>query len=169
MAFIFGRSGAYGRGGGIRAILRREAEAVTAVQRAAERRGLQQQDAKQRGENAGARPRNRGLGLGSEFLKQGRISRGECATVRAARTRVNVRYLKAPRQSAARCIHGMESNSASQGAAEESLGARQSPRGDSEPPELTFGPFGMAVRLNWLVRKKRRRNTSSHFRISERS
>jgi hypothetical protein len=36
----------------------------------------------------------------------------------------------------------------SQASGEESLGARQSPRGDSEPPELTFGPFGSAERLN---------------------
>lgn len=30
----------------------------------------------------------------------------------------------------------------------ESLGARQSPRGDSEPPVPTFGAFGMHERLN---------------------
>ena len=30
-------------------------------------------------------------------------------------------------------------------------GARQSPRGDSEPPEEIFGPLGSAERLNWLV------------------
>ena len=34
--------------------------------------------------------------------------------------------------------------------ASESLGARQSPRGDSEPPLPTLGPFGTADRLNWL-------------------
>ncbi|KAG0920958.1 hypothetical protein G6F31_020519 [Rhizopus arrhizus] len=39
----------------------------------------------------------------------------------------------------------------------ESLGARQSPRGDSEPPDPTFGAFGTQVRLNWLVRKNRSR------------
>jgi hypothetical protein len=55
----------------------------------------------------------------------------------------------------------MRSRSASQALASPSLGARQSPRGDSEPPELTFGPFGMADRLNWLVAKKRRTNTRS--------
>ena len=54
-------------------------------------------------------------------------------------------------------------------AALESEGARQSPRGDSEPPAETFGPFGMADRLNWLKAKKRRRNTSSQRRISGRS
>src|SRR6266702_3578534 len=61
------------------------------------------------------------------------------------------------------------SRSSSQAAALESDGARQSPRGDSEPPDDTFGPFGMAERLNWLKAKKRRRNTSSQRRISGRS
>jgi len=41
----------------------------------------------------------------------------------------------------------------------ESDGARQSPRGDSEPPEETWGPFGMAGRVNWLVAKNRTTNT----------
>jgi hypothetical protein len=36
-----------------------------------------------------------------------------------------------------------------------SLGARQSPRGDSEPPEPIFGELGTQDRLNWLVVKKR--------------
>jgi len=45
--------------------------------------------------------------------------------------------------------------SANHVAALESLGARQSPRGESEPPEPTLGPFGMAERLNWLIWKKR--------------
>src|SRR3954471_19603168 len=49
------------------------------------------------------------------------------------------------------------SSSPSQTTASESLGARQSPRGDSEPPEPTFGPFGTQERLNWLVLKKRQR------------
>ena len=49
-----------------------------------------------------------------------------------------------------------------------SEGARQSPRGESDPPEPTFGALGRALRLNWLVWKKRRRNTSSHLRISAR-
>ena len=44
-------------------------------------------------------------------------------------------------------------------------GARQSPRGDSDPPDEIFGPLGTAERLNWLV-KKRRRNSASHLRIS---
>src|SRR5262249_33902224 len=39
--------------------------------------------------------------------------------------------------------------------ASESLGARQSPRGEREPPDPTFGPFGIAERLNWLILKKR--------------
>ena len=57
----------------------------------------------------------------------------------------------------------------SQALALPSDGARQSPRGDSEPPALTFGPFGIAERLNWLNAKKRRRNTSSQWRIVARS
>src|SRR5205823_14681224 len=44
-------------------------------------------------------------------------------------------------------------------------GARQSPRGESEPPEPTLGALGIALRLYWLVWKKRRRNTPSHLRI----
>src|ERR1051325_311328 len=60
-------------------------------------------------------------------------------------------------------------NSCSHTSASESLGARQSPRGESEPPEPTFGPLGMAERLNWLILKKRKRNTSSHFLIVGRS
>ena len=28
-------------------------------------------------------------------------------------------------------------------------GARQSPRGERDPPFDTFGPFGIAERLNW--------------------
>ncbi len=39
-------------------------------------------------------------------------------------------------------------SSASQVVASESLGARQSPRGDSEPPEPTLGPLGTQLRLN---------------------
>src|SRR6185312_8046167 len=60
-------------------------------------------------------------------------------------------------------------SSASQAAALPSDGARQSPRGLSDPPELIFGPFGTAERLNWLNAKNRFRNTSSHWRISARS
>ena len=59
--------------------------------------------------------------------------------------------------------------SSSQTVAGESLGARQSLRGDSDPPEPTFGPFGIAERLNWLPWKKRCRNTSSQRRIVARS
>ena len=43
---------------------------------------------------------------------------------------------------------GTFSSSASQAAASPSLGARQSPRGESEPPEPTFGAFGTQERLN---------------------
>ena len=46
-------------------------------------------------------------------------------------------------------------NSSSQAVASPSLGARQSERGDSEPPEPTLGALGRAERLNWLVWKKR--------------
>src|SRR5579863_6690729 len=58
------------------------------------------------------------------------------------------------------------SSSSSHTAACESDGARQSPRGDNEPPEEIFGPFGKAERLNWLCSKKRRRNTRSQALIS---
>ena len=40
--------------------------------------------------------------------------------------------------------------SSSQARADMSDGARQSPRGDSEPPCDTLGPLGIADRLNWL-------------------
>src|SRR5205085_3440943 len=67
-------------------------------------------------------------------------------------------------------LSGMfRSSSSSHTAACESEGARQSPRGDSEPPEEIFGPFGSAERLNWLCSKKRRRNTRSHCLILGRS
>ncbi len=42
------------------------------------------------------------------------------------------------------------SSSSSQASAWLSLGARQSLRGESEPPEPTFGAFGSVDRLNWL-------------------
>lgn len=54
-------------------------------------------------------------------------------------------------------------SSSSQAAACASEGARQSPRGDRAPPDDTFGPLGMADRLNCEVRKKRSRKTPSHF------
>src|SRR5438309_5833391 len=56
-------------------------------------------------------------------------------------------------------------SSASHRSALPSEGARQSPRGDSEPPDEIFGPLGSAERLNWLV-KKRRRKSVIHLRIS---
>ena len=61
---------------------------------------------------------------------------------------------------------GTESKSASHTTADPSDGARQSPRGDSEPPDDTFGPFGIADRLNWLKPKKRRTNTANQPLIS---
>jgi hypothetical protein len=42
----------------------------------------------------------------------------------------------------------MDSASASQAATEASLGMRQSPRGESEPPDPTFGASGTQSRLN---------------------
>src|SRR5439155_26433027 len=57
------------------------------------------------------------------------------------------------------------SRSWSHGAAPLSDGARQSLRGDSEPPEPTFGAFGSAERLNWLWRKNRSRKTPSQRAI----
>jgi len=46
-------------------------------------------------------------------------------------------------------------SSSSHTSASESLGARQSLRGERDPPDPTLGPFGMAVRLNWLILKNR--------------
>ncbi|MOA67926.1 hypothetical protein D3C78_1953050 [compost metagenome] len=43
---------------------------------------------------------------------------------------------------------GMRSASRIHTTDSESLGARQSPRGDSEPPDPTLGEFGTQVRLN---------------------
>src|SRR6185503_9990747 len=60
-------------------------------------------------------------------------------------------------------------NSFNHSPASASLGARQSPRGDKDPPEPTFGPFGIAERLNWLVLKKRCRKTRIHFLMVARS
>jgi hypothetical protein len=59
----------------------------------------------------------------------------------------------------------LAANSANQTLAFASEGARQSPRGDNEPPEDIFGPFGSAERLNWLA-KNLRRNSASHCLIS---
>lgn len=43
----------------------------------------------------------------------------------------------------------LRSISSSQIRADMSDGARQSPRGESAPPDDTFGPLGNAERLNW--------------------
>ena len=61
---------------------------------------------------------------------------------------------------------GIVAISSSQIRADMSEGARQSPRGDSDPPADTFGPLGIAERLNWLNSKNRCANTSSQCRIS---
>src|SRR5690606_25874784 len=50
-----------------------------------------------------------------------------------------------------------------------SLGARQSPRGESAPAVETFGPLGIALRLNWLNPKNRSRKLSSQRLIVARS
>jgi hypothetical protein len=50
---------------------------------------------------------------------------------------------------------GMPFAFSSHTAASLSLGARQSPRGESDPPEPTLGPLGTQERLNWLVWKNR--------------
>src|SRR4029077_20286428 len=60
---------------------------------------------------------------------------------------------------------GTVSTAASQTSGLPSEGARQSPRGDREPPDEILGPLGRAERLNWLP-KKRRRNSSSQWWIS---
>ncbi len=56
---------------------------------------------------------------------------------------------------------GTLSRSASHRSADVSDGARQSPRGDSDPPRTTFGPLGSAERLNWAKPKNRLQNTAS--------
>jgi hypothetical protein len=60
----------------------------------------------------------------------------------------------------------MDRSSSSQIRADMSDGARQSPRGDSDPPADTLGPLGSAERLNWLNAKNRCTKTSSQWRIS---
>ena len=54
----------------------------------------------------------------------------------------------------AHCWPGIRSMSASQSLDDASEGIRQSPRGDSDPPATTFGPFGNADRLNWLAKNR---------------
>ena len=61
---------------------------------------------------------------------------------------------------------GTISNALSHAVASPSLGARQSPRGDSEPPEPTFGALGIAVRLYWLSLKNRYRKVRKCFLMS---
>src|SRR5207245_8944804 len=67
-----------------------------------------------------------------------------------------------------RYFAGTSSRLRSHASALPSEGARQSPRGESEPPEPTFGAFGTALRLYWLIWKKRLRNTPSHLRMRAR-
>ena len=65
-------------------------------------------------------------------------------------------------------LSGTASSSASQTSGLPSDGARQSPRGDSEPPEEIFGPLGRAERLNWLVKKRRRNSASQLLDLAQR-
>src|SRR5437763_902650 len=51
------------------------------------------------------------------------------------------------------------------GRQEQTYRGERPPRGDNEPPEPTFGAFGIAERLNWLA-WKRCRNTPSQCLIS---
>src|SRR5438067_8164589 len=75
-----------------------------------------------------------------------------------------------PKLRAGHSLSGIfRSSSASHTSACESDGARQSPRGDSEPPDEIFGPFGSAERLNWLCSKKRFTKTRCQLLISRRS
>ena len=60
-----------------------------------------------------------------------------------------------PPRSGYRSLSGMPFAFSNHAAASLSLGARQSPRGESDPPEPTLGPLGMQERLNWLVWKNR--------------
>src|SRR5690348_8979821 len=95
---------------------------------------------------------------------------------RQARRPAAARYLDIAQVPARAAVFGgnqllgtLRSSSASHALALPSDGARQSPLGDNDPPELTLGPFGIAERLNWLNAKKRRRKTSSHLRIAGKS
>src|SRR6185369_13825979 len=63
-------------------------------------------------------------------------------------------------------LSGTSARFSSQVDALPSDGARQSPRGESEPPDPIFGEFGTALRLNWLVSRKRFKKTPSHFLTS---
>ncbi len=68
------------------------------------------------------------------------MASGRCRTY--LRCPINAEWL--PRQGTLRC------SSSSQTFAATSLGARQSLRGERDPPDPTFGPLGNAERLNWL-------------------
>ena len=48
-------------------------------------------------------------------------------------------------------LSGISSSRASQAVASLSLGARQSPRGERDPPDPTLGALAMQLRLYWLV------------------
>ncbi len=61
--------------------------------------------------------------------------------------------LQRPRSHSARLGNILQIFQPSRGVTRRSAHA-QSPRGDSEPPDETFGPFGTAERLNWLVSKE---------------
>src|SRR5215471_2417399 len=98
------------------------------------------------------------------------ISRAVSAPIPRAAPEINAtlpssRFIASPRHSVSGTF---VSSSSSQTLAVASEGARQSPRGDSEPPDEILGPLGRAERLNWLSSKKRYRNTRSHRLISGR-
>src|SRR5690606_9767120 len=102
----------------------------------------------------GRPPRRRFLPLSSA------IGAGTYVSMRAgARGPADARFRQSPGTS--------RSISASQAVDAASEGIRQSPRGESEPPASTFGAFGRAERLNWLL-KKRLVNTVSQCLISSR-
>jgi len=103
-----------------------------------------------------------------DSLRRPRLSRLATPADRLPAARVAWGCRRTPRVDDGRIQARVAPRSASQTADPLSDGARQSLRGDSDPPKPTFGALGSAVRLNWLRRKKRSRKTSSHRRISSR-
>jgi hypothetical protein len=61
---------------------------------------------------------------------------------------------------------GIVSTSASHAATEASDGMRQSPRGESEPPEPTLGESGTQSRLNWFAKNRRRKTPSQRLIVA---
>jgi hypothetical protein len=98
------------------------------------------------------------IGLGRAAPDRTTPRRGRRA-LRRGRHRSRVVRQRSPRR-VRHTLMTWSSSSSRKGVAVPSEGARQSPRGDRAPPPETFGPFGMAERLNWLKPKKRHRNSS---------